>query len=100
MTVSGNSRSERQLSLASEKRKQAERPEWWSHYIKPAITNGDIALIAATDLLIRDSERRCALLSNEGKATELDERTDASRPQKHSDALIWRIRRQRFCLKG
>lgn len=36
------------------------RPEWWRHFIKPAITNGDIALTAAADLLIRDSDRRCA----------------------------------------
>lgn len=36
------------------------RPEWWRHFIKPAITNGDMALVAAADLLIRDNERRCA----------------------------------------
>ena len=36
------------------------RPEWWRHFIKPAIANGDMALVAAADLLIRDNERRCA----------------------------------------
>ena len=38
----------------------SERPEWWRCFIQPAITNGDIALSVAADLLIRDSERRCA----------------------------------------
>ena len=36
------------------------RPEWWRHFLQPAATNGDIALSIAADLLIRDSERRCA----------------------------------------
>jgi CRP-like cAMP-binding protein len=38
----------------------AAQPAWWRHFIKPAIANGDMALIAAADLLIRDNERRCA----------------------------------------
>ncbi len=36
------------------------RPEWWRHFIQPTIVYGDIAVTIAADLLIRDSERRCA----------------------------------------
>jgi CRP-like cAMP-binding protein len=38
----------------------AERPEWWRHLIPPSLVYGDVAVIIAADLLIRDSERRCA----------------------------------------
>ncbi|WP_294539173.1 Crp/Fnr family transcriptional regulator [uncultured Rhodoblastus sp.] len=48
------------ISQADVKKALSARPEWWRHFIKPAIANGDIALIAAADLLIRDNERRCA----------------------------------------
>jgi hypothetical protein len=33
-------------------------PEWWRYFIKPAISNFDIVALVATDLLIRDSDRR------------------------------------------
>jgi CRP-like cAMP-binding protein len=38
----------------------AERPEWWRHFLQPSLVYGDLALNIAADLLIRDSERRCA----------------------------------------
>jgi len=37
-----------------------ERPEWWRHFLQPALIYGDVAATIAADLLIRDSERRCA----------------------------------------
>jgi CRP/FNR family cyclic AMP-dependent transcriptional regulator len=37
-----------------------ERPEWWRHFIPPSLVYGDAAVTIAADLLIRDSERRCA----------------------------------------
>ncbi len=37
-----------------------ERPEWWRYFLQPALFYGDIALDIAADLLIADSERRCA----------------------------------------
>jgi len=36
------------------------RPEWWPHFLPLALIYGDIAVNIAADLLIRDSERRCA----------------------------------------
>ncbi len=36
------------------------RPEWWQCFLQPALFYGDIALDIAADLIIRDSERRCA----------------------------------------
>jgi len=38
----------------------AERPEWWRHLVQLSIIYGDISQTIAADLLIRDSERRCA----------------------------------------
>jgi CRP-like cAMP-binding protein len=38
----------------------AERPEWWRHLIQLSIIYGDVSQTIAADLLIRDSERRCA----------------------------------------
>ena len=38
----------------------AQRPEWWRHFLQPALIYGDLALNIAADMLIRDSERRCA----------------------------------------
>ena len=38
----------------------AERPEWQAHFMRLAIVYGDVAVNVAADLLIRDSERRCA----------------------------------------
>ena len=37
-----------------------ERPEWWLHFQQLSIVYGDVAVTVAADLLIRDSERRCA----------------------------------------
>ena len=37
-----------------------ERPEWWRFFLQPAIIYGDVSQTVAADLLIRDSERRCA----------------------------------------
>ena len=37
-----------------------ERPEWWRYFLQPTLFYGDIALDIAADLLIADSERRCA----------------------------------------
>ncbi len=36
------------------------RPEWWRHFLQPALFYNEIGLNIAADLLIRDSERRCA----------------------------------------
>ena len=36
------------------------RPEWWQFFLQPAIIYGDVSQTVAADLLIRDSERRCA----------------------------------------
>lgn len=38
----------------------AERPEWWRHIGVLALEYGDISANIAADLMIRDSERRCA----------------------------------------
>jgi CRP/FNR family transcriptional regulator, cyclic AMP receptor protein len=38
----------------------AERPEWWLYFNQHALIYGDIVVNIAADLLIRDSERRCA----------------------------------------
>ena len=38
----------------------AERPEWWQHLMQLSIIYGDVSQTIAADLLIRDSERRCA----------------------------------------
>jgi CRP/FNR family transcriptional regulator, cyclic AMP receptor protein len=38
----------------------AERPDWWRFFLQPAIIYGDVSQTVAADLLINDSERRCA----------------------------------------
>ena len=38
----------------------AERPEWWRHLMLLSIIYGEVSQTIAADLLIRDSERRCA----------------------------------------
>jgi len=38
----------------------AARPDWWRHFIPPSLVYGDVAVTIAADLLIRNSERRCA----------------------------------------
>lgn len=37
-----------------------QRPEWWRHLMQLSIIYGDVSQTVAADLLIRDSERRCA----------------------------------------
>ena len=37
-----------------------QRPEWWRELTRLSIIYGDVAQNVAADLLIRDSERRCA----------------------------------------
>jgi CRP-like cAMP-binding protein len=61
----------------------ADRPEWQRHFMQLAIVYGDVAVNAAADLLIRDSERRCAavLLRLSGRrfaGPEDDEATDVA----------------------
>jgi len=48
------------IPQATVKKAFSQHQEWWRHFIKPAIGNGDLALAAAADLLIRDNERRLA----------------------------------------
>lgn len=38
----------------------SEHPQWWQYLLQPAIIYGDVSQNVAADLLIRDSERRCA----------------------------------------
>lgn len=38
----------------------AKRPEWWRHLMQLSIIYGEVSQTIAADLLIRDSERRCA----------------------------------------
>ena len=38
----------------------AEKPEWWQFFLQPAIIYGDVSQTIAADMLIRDSQRRCA----------------------------------------
>jgi CRP-like cAMP-binding protein len=38
----------------------SEQPQWWQFLLQPAIIYGDASQNVAADLLIRDSERRCA----------------------------------------
>ena len=37
-----------------------ERPEWWRHFLQLLMTYGTTATAIAADLMIRNSERRCA----------------------------------------
>jgi len=39
-----------------------ERPEWWPHFLQPAHVFGEVFVGIAADLLIRDNERRCAVV--------------------------------------
>jgi CRP-like cAMP-binding protein len=38
----------------------SQHPHWWQYLLQPAIIYGDVSQTVAADLLIRDSERRCA----------------------------------------
>ena len=48
------------ISSAAVKMLLGERPEWWRHLMQLSIVYGDVSQTIAADLLIRDSERRCA----------------------------------------
>lgn len=48
------------ISQDAVKKVLSERPEWWQLFLQPAIIYGDVSQTVAADLLIRDSERRCA----------------------------------------
>ncbi len=48
------------ISQSAARKLLDQRPEWWRHFLRPVATNFDIALNIAADLLIRDSECRCA----------------------------------------
>ena len=48
------------VSHASVKRQLQERPAWWQHLLPLALVYGNTCATVAADLLIRDSERRCA----------------------------------------
>jgi CRP/FNR family cyclic AMP-dependent transcriptional regulator len=37
-----------------------ENPHWWAFFLQPLLEYGDIGVTIAADLMIRDSERRCA----------------------------------------
>jgi len=45
---------------AQVRRLLAERPAWWEYFLPLALVYGDTVVTIAADLLIRDSERRCA----------------------------------------
>ncbi|RBP08175.1 CRP-like cAMP-binding protein [Roseiarcus fermentans] len=49
-----------QVPQAAVKALLVERPEWWRHLMQLSIIYGDVSQTVAADLLIRDSERRCA----------------------------------------
>lgn len=38
----------------------SERPEYWQYFLRPTVLYGDICSVVGADLLIKDSERRCA----------------------------------------
>jgi CRP-like cAMP-binding protein len=37
-----------------------DNPQWWAFFLRPLLEYGDLTVAIAADLLIRDSERRCA----------------------------------------
>jgi CRP/FNR family cyclic AMP-dependent transcriptional regulator len=45
---------------ATIKRTLKENPHWWAFFLQPLLEYGDLTVTIAADLLIRDSERRCA----------------------------------------
>jgi CRP/FNR family transcriptional regulator, cyclic AMP receptor protein len=45
---------------ATIKRTLKENPQWWAFFLQPLLEYGDLTVTIAADLLIRDSERRCA----------------------------------------
>jgi CRP/FNR family cyclic AMP-dependent transcriptional regulator len=48
------------VSLTAVRTLLSEQPEWWQFFLQPSFFYGDIALNVAADLLISNSERRCA----------------------------------------
>jgi CRP-like cAMP-binding protein len=45
---------------ATIRRTLKENPLWWAFFLQPLLEYGDLTVTIAADLLIRDSERRCA----------------------------------------
>jgi CRP-like cAMP-binding protein len=45
---------------ATLRRALSENPIWWRFFLQPLLEYGDLTVTIAADLLIRDSERRCA----------------------------------------
>ena len=48
------------VSQATVRKRLEERPEWWQYLLAQSLIYTDLALNVAADLMIRDSERRCA----------------------------------------
>ena len=48
------------VSAADVRKLLHKHPAWWQYFLQPAIFFADIALNVAEDLMIADSERRCA----------------------------------------
>jgi CRP-like cAMP-binding protein len=42
------------------KRTLKENPHWWAFFLRPLLEYGDLTVTIAADLMIRDSDRRCA----------------------------------------
>jgi CRP/FNR family transcriptional regulator, cyclic AMP receptor protein len=45
---------------ATLRRTLSENPIWWRFFLQPLLEYGDLTVTIAADLLIRDSDRRCA----------------------------------------
>jgi CRP/FNR family cyclic AMP-dependent transcriptional regulator len=45
---------------ATIRRALKENPHWWAFFLQPLLEYGDLTVTIAADLMIRDSERRCA----------------------------------------
>jgi CRP-like cAMP-binding protein len=45
---------------ATIRRTLKENPHWWAFFLQPLLEYGDLTVTIAADLMIRDSERRCA----------------------------------------
>jgi CRP/FNR family cyclic AMP-dependent transcriptional regulator len=45
---------------ATVRRTLKDNPHWWAFFLQPLLEYGDLTVTIAADLMIRDSERRCA----------------------------------------
>ena len=48
------------ISERTIKRTLSEHPHWWAHFLQLLLNYGDVNATMASDLMIRDAERRCA----------------------------------------